>query len=261
MDVEDDVQPLVLSMLADALRAMRLLAGLVADTKIDKERLRSLVSDKPITVTELADTLVREEGLSFRLAHRLVPQAVGKAAGAYSHRLIVAELKRLAPKVIRRQLKIDDHDCLKALDPTYFVKVRTIDGGPAPIQVQSALRRAPEAASSKQVWLRRKQHLLHLHPDTNTVAIITGNSSTDAYYLAAVHAELIRRHPEVKEIDLVGLPTGRLLETVSALPHHTIVLFQEGQRDSIQPPMEAYDILAWVGQHLPTYCIFPSDRR
>jgi hypothetical protein len=99
---------------------------------------------------------------------------------------------------------------------------------------------------------------LHLHPDTNTVAVITGNSFTDAYYLAAVHAELVRRQSEVKEIDLVGLPTGHLLETVAALPHHTIVLFQQGQPDSIQPPMRAYDILAWVGQHLSTYCIFPG---
>jgi argininosuccinate lyase len=119
VDVEDDVQPLVLSMLADALRAMRLLAGLVADTEIDKQRLRSPVSDRAITVTELADTLVREEGLSFRLAHQLVSQAVGKVAGAYSHRRMVAELKRLAPKVIQRQLKIDDHDGLKlSIRPT-----------------------------------------------------------------------------------------------------------------------------------------------
>ena len=99
---------------------------------------------------------------------------------------------------------------------------------------------------------------LHLHPGTSTVAVITGKSFTDAYYMAAVHGELVRRHIEVKEIDLVGLPTGHLLETVAALPHHTIVLFQQGQRDSIQPAMGAYDILAWVGQHFPTYCIFPG---
>jgi len=99
---------------------------------------------------------------------------------------------------------------------------------------------------------------LRLHPHTNTVAVITNNSEFERYWLAVVHAELVHHQDSVREIDLVGLPTGQLLERVAALPRQTVVLFQEGPQASIQPVMGAYDILAWVGQRLPTYCIFPE---
>lgn len=98
---------------------------------------------------------------------------------------------------------------------------------------------------------------LHLHPETNTVAVITNNSEFERYWLALVHAELVRHQDKLTEIDLVALPTSQLLERVAALPPQTVVLFQEGPQAAIQPVMGAYDILAWVGQRLPTYCVFP----
>lgn len=98
---------------------------------------------------------------------------------------------------------------------------------------------------------------LHLHPRTNAVAIITNNSDFERYWLAAVHAELLRHHSNLREIDLVDLPTGQLLEKVAALPPKTIVLFQQTPQDSVRPTMGIYDTAAAVGQRLPTYCIFP----
>ena len=99
---------------------------------------------------------------------------------------------------------------------------------------------------------------LRLHPHTNTFAVITNNSEFERHWLAVVHAELVHHQDSVREIDLVGLPTGQLLERVAALPPQTVVLFQEGPQASIQPVMGAYEVLALVGQRLPTYCIFPE---
>ena len=99
---------------------------------------------------------------------------------------------------------------------------------------------------------------LHLHPKTNTVAVITNNSDFERYWLAAVHDELFRDHKDIREIDLVSLPTSELLERVSALPRSTVVLFQRAPLDYSQPAMGDYDLLAWIGQRLPTYCIFPT---
>jgi PAS domain S-box-containing protein len=98
---------------------------------------------------------------------------------------------------------------------------------------------------------------LSLHPKTTTVAVITENSPFERYWLAAVHAELLRHQDKVTEIDLVGLPTYQLLEKVAALPQQTVILFQEAPKGSTQPAIGAYDILATVGQRFPTYCIFP----
>ena len=98
---------------------------------------------------------------------------------------------------------------------------------------------------------------LHLHPDTNTVAIITGNSEWERYWLAAMHADLLRYQDRVREVDLVSLPPSQLLEKVAALPPQTFVLFNEDPQESAQPVMGVYDILAWVGDRHPTYCIVP----
>ena len=98
---------------------------------------------------------------------------------------------------------------------------------------------------------------LRLHPNTKTVAVITNVSEYEKYWLAAVHAELLRHENEVKEIDLVSLPTSLLLEKIATLPLQTVVLFQEAPQQSIRPAVGAYEILARVAQRLPTYCIFP----
>ena len=96
---------------------------------------------------------------------------------------------------------------------------------------------------------------LRLHPRTDTVAVITGNSEFETYWLRIVHAELLRSQ-RVKEIDLVGLPQDQLLEKVAELPPQTIILFQRVPQDSVQPAIAARGLVDWIGQRLPTYCIF-----
>ncbi len=164
VDSEDDLQPLVLSMFADGLRALRLFAGLLGAAGIDKQSLSRRVSDRPLTVTELADTLVRKEGMSFRQAHELVSRAVQEVGGAYTHRNMVSALKRLAPSTIQRRLRITDQECMKALDPVHFVNLRTVDGGPAPGQVRAAIARSGAVTASNRGWLKRKQQLLQNYP-------------------------------------------------------------------------------------------------
>jgi argininosuccinate lyase len=177
VDAEDDLQPLILSMFDDALRALRLFDGVISTAEVDKVRLRRSVSDKPLTVTELADTLVRKEGLSFRQAHQLVSQAVEAVAGAYTDRRMVAALKRLAPKVIERRLKISDRACMEALDPKHFVEIRTIEGGPAPSQMQAAIARSRKVLTANQAWVKRKQQLLRNYPKRIGQAVATLNGA------------------------------------------------------------------------------------
>ena len=177
VDAEDDLQPMILSMFYDALRALRLFAGVMCAAEVDKERLRRSVSDKPLTVTELADTLVRKEGISFRQAHQLVSQSVEEVAGAYTHQRLVSALKRLAPKVIERRLKLSDRECMKALDPRHFVEIRTIEGGPAPSRMQAAIARSRKVMASNQAWVKRKQQLLRSYPKRIRQAVAAINAT------------------------------------------------------------------------------------
>jgi len=97
---------------------------------------------------------------------------------------------------------------------------------------------------------------LQLHPDSTAVAVITSDSDNEKDFLTAVHTELLLHEDKVKEIDIVGPPSGRMLERVAALPPHTVALFQLIPHDSEQRAIESYDVLATATQHLPTYSVF-----
>ena len=99
---------------------------------------------------------------------------------------------------------------------------------------------------------------LHLNPDTNTVAVITGETQWDKYWLAVAHSELLRRQNQVKEIDIVGPASRQILEQVASLPPHTVVLFQLRPDDFAQPAVDPFDVLTVVAQRLPTYSAWPG---
>ena len=94
---------------------------------------------------------------------------------------------------------------------------------------------------------------LQLNPDTSSVAIITGVSVWDKYWLEVAHTELLRHQNKVKEIDLIGPADNQILEKVAALPPHTVVLFQLRPDDLTEPAIEPLDLLMAVAQRVPTY--------
>jgi argininosuccinate lyase len=158
VDSEDDLQPLVLAMTADALRALRLLAGVVVDCEVKVERMAERAHADFLSVTELADTLVRSEQMSFRDAHRIVSAAVRGFRGRYSAEgMVDAILSSTGLRTSREVL-------LKALDPVNFVAVRRIPGGPAVEPVLAAAREADAEIAATEAWLASKRALLVRYP-------------------------------------------------------------------------------------------------
>jgi argininosuccinate lyase len=154
-DSEDDLQPLVFTMFADALRALRLLAGAVRTVSVDRAKLAARAGKDFLTVTELADTLVRREGMTFREAHHLVAHTV-KACGTRDDAAMIARtLLSLRP-----ELRITQEELEQALDPENFVRIRSITGGPAPETVRDAIGRAQTQQRAFEEWIERKTALL-----------------------------------------------------------------------------------------------------
>jgi PAS domain S-box-containing protein len=94
---------------------------------------------------------------------------------------------------------------------------------------------------------------LHLHPNTKAVAVITGITAWDKYWLAVAHSELLGHQGKVKEIDIIGPSNHQIIEKIAALPPSTVVLFQLRPDDLTQPALDPIDVLAEVAQRLPTY--------
>ena len=154
-DSEDDLQPLVFTMFADALRALKLLAGAMSTAEVDRAHLARRAAREFLTVTELADTLVRKEGMGFREAHEVVAEAVRASGSNDDPRGVAAALKKIRPA-----LKLSEEDIVGALDPAHFVRVRNIVGGPAPEQTSAALARAREQQSRMEGWAAEKTAML-----------------------------------------------------------------------------------------------------
>ena len=150
-DSEDDLQPLVSTMFHDAARALKLLSGALRSAGVDRPRLLDRARHDFMTVTELADTLVRIEKMSFREAHHLVAQAVAACGTNDSAAAMADAVLRLHPK-----LKLTREDIKRALDPRHFVEIRNIRGGPSPAAAAEALARAAAHQADVEKWLAAK---------------------------------------------------------------------------------------------------------
>ncbi len=149
-DAEDDLQPLVFHATGDAARALALFAAVMEGCEVQTDRMAERAASDFLTVTELADTLVRKEGLTFREAHHVVSAAVKKLNGKYTPGAMVDAIE------LQRPLTISRAELLGSLDPRHFVDVRNIPGGPSPEALQPALNQAQSEIAESKAWLESK---------------------------------------------------------------------------------------------------------
>ncbi len=159
VDCEDDLQPLVFTMTADAVRAIRLFGGLIEGCEFNTDRMAECANADFLTVTELADTIARETKAGFRIAHHLVSAAV-RQVEQYSPEELVTAVLELAPSVLGKPLEMDRSELVRVLDARWFVEVRRIPGGPAREAVTSALAEAEKQESDGRGWIAAKKELL-----------------------------------------------------------------------------------------------------
>jgi argininosuccinate lyase len=138
VDTEDDLQPLVAAMFRDAQRAVALLALSTRGAELNVERMRSHASEGGTTLSELADRLVRDQNVSFTMAHSI---AAGLRSG-------------LVPPT---SLGYTDEELTRILSARNFVEARRAPGGPAPAETSRALEAARELLLRDRTWLDAAQ--------------------------------------------------------------------------------------------------------
>ena len=120
-------------------RVLSLLAALIPSLTINADRVAATTARACITITELADTLVREEGLSFRTAHEIA---------ATTARAVVAEGGSLDDgytpfadafsRITDRPPVFSPEAFAEAVSARHFVTIRDRFGGPAPAALDAA---------------------------------------------------------------------------------------------------------------------------
>jgi len=150
-DVEDDLQPLIYSAMRDADRTVALFADTLRSATFNFDVLKRRAGENFIAVTELADTIVRKEDLSFRVSHKIVGACVRAAIEAGSE-VTHTILQKASNEVIGRDLSLTEDDLKAAVSPENFVNVRTIYGGTAPTETQRALKVEREREIEDDSW-------------------------------------------------------------------------------------------------------------
>jgi len=122
-------------------RVISLLTALVPALTIVSDRVAQNIRRSAATVTELADSLVRIEGLSFRQAHAIAA-AVAKSVVGAGGDLETDGYQPFATAfeaAVGRWSAIDADRFAELVSAEHFIEVRTQYGGPAPAPMAKAL--------------------------------------------------------------------------------------------------------------------------
>jgi argininosuccinate lyase len=154
VDTEDDLQPLVFSMFRDAARAVRLVAAALGGAEFDTRRMAARASEGWITVTELADTLVRQHDVPFKAAHTIASRLITRGSARPGVGSLSAVLHDVSQEIIGRAIEVDDASLARILSPQNFVEVRRMPGGPAPSETAKAIAVSEARLAEDVEWFQ-----------------------------------------------------------------------------------------------------------
>jgi len=151
VDTEDDLQPLVFAMFRDATRAVKLVAAAMRTAEFDAACLEARAADGWTTLTELADTLARDEGVPFRTAH-LIASRLMSAREREPERPLGELLAGVSADLLDAPLRYSNADIARILSPRHFVEVRRTHGGPAPEETGRAAAASARQLEADRAW-------------------------------------------------------------------------------------------------------------
>jgi argininosuccinate lyase len=137
----------------------KVMAGLVETLTPMKENMMTRLREGYSTMTELADTLVRLHGLSFRQAHEIVVDVTLEAIkdGVKAENISSKMVEEASKKIVGRPLKVPPEELLDALDSVSNVNRRNLPGGPAPEAVKDMI--VEERRKLKEERARRMERM------------------------------------------------------------------------------------------------------
>jgi argininosuccinate lyase len=149
-DAEGEVQAAGYEAFDTIDRALLLLTGFMEAIEIDQARVREHIAASCITITEVADTLVREENISFRQAHEIASMLARRMIGAGEtlENVPIDAFAKAFIETIGRPPAIDEARFRTIATPEFFVSVRTMFGGPAPAALAASLHRYRETLAT-----------------------------------------------------------------------------------------------------------------
>ena len=157
-DSEGEVQQAGYAAFESGGRVLALMGALLPACSINGARVARNADAACITVTELADTLVRAEGLGFRQAH-VIAAATARAVIDAGQPLAAgyADFAAAFEAQTGRESTLEAAAFRTAVSARGFVEVRDRPGGPAPAALDQALALYAQATSSLRAGAAARQ--------------------------------------------------------------------------------------------------------
>ncbi len=154
-----DATPHLWSAAQDTLASVRMTAGMIDTITIHEENLARQATAGFAMATELADTLVRSCGISFRTAHQIVGRLV--RTGVPPSLKAIDEIAVSIANIRLSDLGLDETAVSSALDPMASVRTHT-GGGPAPDDVTRVIAIFEEKLDADRVLHNRRSERVNL---------------------------------------------------------------------------------------------------
>ncbi len=137
-----------LSMLSDILENLEVKSNLLQKSSLGF-----------ITATELANILVRNHDIPFRIAHNIIGVMIRTLIenGKLLEDITPGLLENIAKKTANINLKIKSEEINQAINPTMVVESYNIVGGPAKKQVKLMIISREENIEKSKDWVKRNQ--------------------------------------------------------------------------------------------------------
>jgi argininosuccinate lyase len=151
-DAEDPLQAVAFQALTRGARCVKLIAGFAQGLKVQEKRVQRRIAESFVTITELADSLVRTENVSFRTVHEICSILVRTLLERERtlDQLDYGEFRRAFQDITGREPTISPEQLLEFVHPAYFIQVRNIFGGPGPEALSANLERYSEQLQAQK---------------------------------------------------------------------------------------------------------------
>lgn len=155
-DAEDPIQVVGFDAFNKARRCLKLVIGFVAGLRVDEAKVKEHMAESFVTITELADSLVREEGVSFRAAHEVASLLVRNliAQDQNLHSVDHGQFVAYFQEITGRKPHLSPDKLVEVLDPIYFVQVRNCQGGPALPALEASLNKYRRKLDGHQATIK-----------------------------------------------------------------------------------------------------------
>ncbi|WP_100333098.1 argininosuccinate lyase [Bacillus alkalisoli] len=170
VDIGDDIQMPLYSGYSQTINILDILTEILEHGTFHKERLLYHAQNGFSTVTELADVLVRNYEVPFRISHGIVSKFVKEllAEGNDLTNGSANKVNKIAQHEFQLLLNVSEEDYRKAVCPKNFINVRDILGGPAATEVENQYVTCLETLTYDESWVKATfekldNYILRLH--------------------------------------------------------------------------------------------------